>query len=85
MTQLKRRVRREIPGPENRPPYIIQLEPPVRDEPSVVRIKRKGTRTWYDITVDAIFWMAIRKTADRLIEEKRMKRLARKAERKSRR
>ena len=79
MTQLKRRVRREIPGPENRPPYIIELQPPMRNEPCVVRIKRKGTRTWYETTVDAIFWMAIRKTAERLQEERRLKRLARKA------
>lgn len=77
MTYLKKPIRREVPMAGK--PYIIQLEPPVRDEPCVVRIKTKGKRTWYETTVDAIFWMAIRKTADRLREEKRLAKLAKKA------
>jgi hypothetical protein len=79
MTQLKRKVRREVPTLNKIKPYIIQLEPPVRDEPAVVKIKQKGSRTWYETTVDAIFWMAVRRTAERLREERRLKKLARKA------
>ena len=79
MTQLKRRVRREVPTSNYKKPYIIQLEPPVRDEPAIFKIKQKGTRKWYEITVDMIFWMAVRKEAERLIVEKK----ARKEERKN--
>ena len=83
MTELKRRVRREVPTPNYKKPYVIQLEPPVRDGPAIVKIKQKGTRKWYETTVDIIFWMAVRNEADRLIVENREKRLARKAERKN--
>jgi len=79
MTQLKRKVRREVPGSENRPPYVIQLEPPMRDESAIVRIRRKGRRKWYETTIDAIFWMAVRKEAERLVAERKVKALARKA------
>jgi hypothetical protein len=69
MTQLKRRVRREIPGPENRPPFIIQLEPP-----NLVRIKKKGSRKWFETSIEVIYWMAARKEAERMIAERKEKR-----------
>lgn len=71
MTKLNRPVRREI----NK--YILMLVPPERDEPAIVKVKQKGKRLWYETTIDAIFWMAARKKAERDVAEKRAKRLAR--------
>lgn len=71
MTKLNRPVRREI----NK--YVLMLVPPERDESAIVKIKQKGRRKWYQTTVEAIFWMAVRKEAERAIAEKKIRRLAR--------
>jgi hypothetical protein len=65
MTQLRRRVKREV----NR--YVIQLEPPERDEPAIIKIKEKGKRKWFEVTIEQIYWLAIRKSAEKIIAERR--------------
>jgi hypothetical protein len=65
MTQLRRRVKREV----NR--YVIQLEPPKRDEPAIIKIKEKGKRKWFEVTIEQIYWLAIRKSAEKIIAERR--------------
>lgn len=80
MTQLKKPVRREVPNPNAaRPSFIILIEPPVRDEAAIIKIKHKGRRKWYQTTIEAIFWMAVRQEADKLVAERKAKRLAKKA------
>ena len=68
MTQLRRRVKREV----NR--YVIQLEPPERDEPAIIKIKEKGKRKWFEVTIEQIYWLAIRKSAEKIIAERRERR-----------
>ena len=65
MTQLRRRVKREV----NR--YVIQLEPPERDEPAIIKIKEKDKRKWFEVTIEQIYWLAIRKSAEKIIAERR--------------
>ncbi len=65
MTQLRRRVKREV----NR--YVIQLEPPECDEPAIIKIKEKGKRKWFEVTIEQIYWLAIRKSAEKIIAERR--------------
>ncbi len=68
MTQLRRRLKREV----NR--YVIQLEPPERDEPAIIKIKEKGQRKWFEVTIEQIYWLAIRKSAEKIIAERRKRR-----------
>ncbi len=67
MTQLRRRVKREV----NR--YVIQLEPPERDESAIIKIKEKGKHKWFEVTIEQIYWLAIRKSAEKIIAERRSK------------
>ncbi len=65
MTQLRRRVKREV----NR--YVIQLEPPERDKSAIIKIKEKGKRKWFEVTIEQIYWLGIRKSAEKIIAERR--------------
>jgi len=66
MTTLKRKVKRLTAAAYRGRNIIIQLEPP-----SIIRVKEKGRRTWYETTVEAVFSMAGRQYADRIRRERR--------------
>jgi len=53
MTKLIKSIKRETEACYRKRPIIIQLEPP-----SIVRVKEKGRRLWYETSVEAIFSMA---------------------------
>jgi hypothetical protein len=69
MTKLERPVKREINQ------YVLQIEPPVRDEPALIKIKLKGKHHWVSVTIDSVYYLACQKSADKIINERRTKRL----------
>ena len=71
MTTLKRKVKRLTAAAYRGRNVIIQLEPP-----SIIRVKEKGRRTWYETTVEAVFSMAGKAHADRIRKERKEKRRA---------
>ncbi len=65
MTQLKRPLKRSVNQ------YVIQLEPPIRDEDAIIKIKEKGRRKFLEVTVGEVFWLACRKSAERIRQERK--------------
>ncbi|MGO9016658.1 MAG: hypothetical protein ACLQF0_16985 [Dissulfurispiraceae bacterium] len=72
MTTLNRKVKRETAAAYRGRNIVIQLEPP-----SIIRVKEKGRRTWYETTVEAVFSMAAKQTAERIRKERKEKRQTR--------
>lgn len=56
--------------------YAIKIIPPPAGGSAIIKIGRKRKRRfdWYETTIDAIFWMAVKKEADRLVAEREAKR-----------
>lgn len=50
MTKLTTPIRRESSAVDRGKPIIIQLEPP-----QLIRLKRKGDRDWYTVTVQTVY------------------------------
>lgn len=68
MTILNKPLKRETQAMYRGKNIIIQLEPP-----SIVRVKEKGTRTWFETSVEAIYSMAAKAHALEIIKEKKEK------------
>ena len=66
MTTLNRKIQRQTAAAYRGRNIIIQLEPP-----SIIRVKEKGRRTWYETTVEAVFSMAGKAHADRIRKERK--------------
>lgn len=71
MTALNRKIQRQTNAIYRGRNIIIQLEPP-----SIIRVKEKGRRYWYETTVEAVFSMAGKQYADRIRAERKEKRNA---------
>jgi hypothetical protein len=69
MTTLNRRIKRQTSAIYRGRNIIIQLEPP-----SIIRVKEKGRRYWYETTVEAVFSMAAKQFAERIRKERQDKR-----------
>ena len=69
MTFLKKTVRRETEAAYRGRNIIIQLEPP-----SIVRVKEKGRRLWYETSIQSIFNLAARQYAERMQRERKERR-----------
>lgn len=69
MTSLNRAVKRETNAIYRGRNIIIQLEPP-----SVILVKEKGRRQWYQTSVEAVFSMAAKQHAEQIRKEKGEKR-----------
>ena len=65
MTILRKPVKRETAATYRGRNIIIQLEPP-----SIVRLREKGRRVWYETTVQSIFSLAAKQHAERLQRER---------------
>lgn len=72
MTILKKPVKRETGASYRGRSIIIQIEPP-----SIVRLKEKGRRTWYETSVNSIFNLAVRQHVESLKQEKTRQRKVR--------
>lgn len=74
MTKLNRPLRREITNtisPSIKRPIIIQLEPP-----NFIKFKEKGRRLWYETTIEACYFLAVRQFVQKEKQEKqRLKKL----------
>ena len=66
MTILNKSVKRETSAVYRKRPIIIQLEPP-----SIIRLKEKGRRTWYETSVEAVYCLAAKNHAKKILEERR--------------
>lgn len=60
---------------KRRLPLVVRLEVGGK----ILRLKVKGTRTWYTVTFDAIFRLACRIRAVELVEERKRRRQQRRA------
>ena len=69
MTILKRRIKRQTNAIYRGRNIIIQLEPP-----SIIRVKEKGRRFWYETTVEAVFFMAAKQFAEKVRKERQQRR-----------
>jgi len=72
MTTLNRRIKRQTNAIYRGRNIIIQLEPP-----SIIRVKEKGCRYWYETTVEAVFSMAAKRYAERIRKERQEKKKGR--------
>ena len=81
MTILKKRVRRETEEYNRHRPLIIQIDPAdsVHNLPTMIKIKEKGRRLWYEIPLNAVFVEAAKRYAAKQIKE-RLKERARKGD-----
>ena len=68
MTALNRRIQRQTNAIYRGRNIIIQLEPP-----SIIRVKEKGRRYWYETTVEAVFSMAGKQYAEKIRKERQEK------------
>ena len=78
MTTLNRKLQRVTAAAYRGRNIIIQLEPP-----SIIRVKEKGRRTWYETTVEAVFSMAGKQYAERIRAEIKEKKNALKLNRRT--
>ena len=76
MTQLRKALRRETDAQYRGTNLIIQIEPP-----SIIKIKEKGRRTWYETSVEAVFVFAAKRHAEKIRQEKAEARKIRRATR----
>lgn len=82
MTQLNRKLRREIPAwlevdrfSRGRP-IIVELEPPENSLPAQIAFRWKGTRRRYRAPVSLLMQWTIQAEAERVAQEKRKNRKA---------
>ena len=73
MTTLNRKLQRETAAAYRGRNIIIQLEPP-----SIIRVKEKGRRLWYETTVEAVFSLAAKQYADKIRKERQERRRGKK-------
>jgi len=78
MTTLNRKVKRLTAAAYRGRNIVIQLEPP-----SIIRVKEKGRRFWYETTVEAVFSMAGKQYADKIRKERQAKKRALKRNRRA--
>ena len=78
MTALNRRIQRQTNAIYRGRNIIIQLEPP-----SIIRVKEKGRRYWYETTVEAVFSMAGKQYAEKIRKERQEKKRALKQNRRT--
>ncbi len=76
MTKLNKCVRRETDAVFRTRAIIIQLEPP-----SIIRLKEKGRRRWYETTVERVFAIAAKQYAEKVAKERAQARKMRRLER----
>jgi hypothetical protein len=69
MTTLSRTIKRQTNAIYRGRKIIIQLEPP-----SIIRVKEKGRRYWYETSVEAVFSMAAKQFAERIRKERQQRR-----------
>ena len=69
MTPLNKSITREVKIEHRSKPLIICIEPP-----STIKIKEKGSRTWFTTTVEAVMWRAAEVQAEREMREKKARR-----------
>lgn len=69
MTKLNKSLQRETSACFQKRPIIIQLEPP-----SIIRVKEKGRRTWYETSVEAVFSFAVKRHVERVRAGKKARR-----------
>lgn len=72
MTKLKTPIRRETSAYYQTRPLIIQLEL-IRDGlnyKSIVKVKEKGRKTWYTVSVEDIFSLGAKKYAQAILKKK---------------
>lgn len=51
MTQLKKVIKRELNSKTLRHSLVVQLDPE-----GIIRLKEKGSRRWYEIGIEALYW-----------------------------
>ena len=66
MTKLNKKVTRETGAVLRHRPLIIQIEPP-----DIIRVKEKGRRTWYVVSVENIYTLGALKMAAQVRAEKK--------------
>ena len=76
MTTLNRKLQRVTGANYRGRSIVIQIEPP-----SIIRVREKGRRTWYETTVEAVFSIAGKAFAEQIRKERKEKRQARRAAR----
>jgi len=59
-------------------PMVMELHPG-----GLIRVRRKGTRTWYETTAGAVFWLGAKAEAEAVRKERVEKRRLRRASRAS--
>ena len=65
MTKLKNPVRRETDATYQGRSLVVQIEPPTRDNglETTIKVKEKGRKTWYAVTIEEIFSLGAKKYA----------------------
>lgn len=72
MTELSKPVRRITSAKYRGNNIVVEIAPP-----SIIRVKEKGSRIWYEVSVEAIYIMAAKIEAERMYREKTLNRLSR--------
>lgn len=72
LTRLTRRVLRQSAAAVKGRPILVLLEEGGR----LIRLRAKGTRTWYTITVEQAYWAGVHNAAQ---EQRRLREEARRA------
>ncbi len=65
MTLLNKTIKRESKAVYRGRPLILQIEPP-----SIIKIKEKGRKTWYETTIEAVFTFAAKQYAEKVRQER---------------
>jgi hypothetical protein len=65
MTHLKTPIKRSTDATYQGRPLVIQIEPP-----DIIRVKEKGRRTWYIVSVEEIFSLGAKKFARQVLLDK---------------
>ena len=68
-TVLTKRVVREVPRAKAQRPFIVTLKPG-----GYLGIREKGLRTEYEVSMEAVYWLAAKKAAEELREERHVRR-----------
>jgi len=59
MTELKKPLQRRLNVKMGKRPLIIQIEPETPEHPGRIRLKEKGARKWYDLSIRMAYLFAI--------------------------
>ncbi len=74
MTQLKNPVRRETKADYRGRNLIIQIEPLTSHPYCLVKVKEKGRRFWYTVSINQVFNLGAKNAAEAMRAEKKGKR-----------